>query len=192
MLLPDQFILSVQSTRLICIQDHSMMSNHQAPLQFPQPTEPVHAQDTLHFQSFQTTPEEQTSFVVDDHYDHLPQNNYYYYYYNNNSDSDDEKNYDHKFLKKLHAKVEEEIMSLKTTIKDGDVERNQILGLFKKFGDKLHKKIMKNSGDRGVIIQERGVVDIEVDQKLERFKVKTVNLGSGGEQVDNAEPVSKK
>lgn len=166
-----------------------MMNNHQAPLQFPQPTKPVHAQDTLPFQSFQTTPEERTTFAVDNHYDPQPHNYYYYYNY---SDSDEEKYQDHKFLKKLHAKVEEEIMTLKTSIEDGDVERNQILGLFKKFGAKLHKKMAKHSDNRGVIIQERGVVDIEVDQKLERFKVKTVNLGSGGEQGENADDVPKK
>lgn len=166
-----------------------MMNKHQVPLLFPQPIKPVDAQDTSTFQSFLTTPEDQTTFVVDDHYDPQPQNYYYYYNY---SDSDEEKYHDHKFLKKLHAKVEEEIMSLKTSIQDGDAERNQILGLFKKFGAKLHKKLTKHSEDRGVVIQERGVVDIEVDQKLERFKVKTVNLGSGGEQGENADQVPKK
>ncbi|KAK1389600.1 hypothetical protein POM88_017778 [Heracleum sosnowskyi] len=151
------------------------MNNHQ----FPQPMKPVDAQ------------EEHTTFVVDDRSDPQPQNYYYSYNY---SDSDEEKYHDHKFLKKLHAKVEEEIMSLKTSIKDGDVERNQILGLFKKFGAKIHKKMTKHSEGRGVVIQqqERGVVDIEVDQKLERFKVKTVNLGSGGEQGENADQVPKK
>ncbi|KAL8094844.1 hypothetical protein AgCh_036381 [Apium graveolens] len=145
-----------------------MMNNHQKPPQFPQPTKPVYAQDTS---------------VVDDHYDPQPQNYYYYNY----SDSDEEKYEDHKFLKKLHAKVEEEIMSLKTSIKDGDVERNKVLGLFKKFGAKLNKKMTKHSENDGVNIQERGIVDIEVDQKLERFKVKTVNLGTGGDQGDDAD-----
>lgn len=156
------------------VATHSRMNNQQAPLQFPQPAKPVHAQDTC---------------VVDDHYDPQPQHYYYYYNY---SDSDEEKYQDHKFLKKLHSKVEEEIMSLKTSIEDGDVERNQVLGLFKKFGAKLHNKMTKQSENRGFNVQERGVVDIEVDQKLERFKVKTVNLGTGGDQGENADDVPKK
>ncbi|WOH06151.1 hypothetical protein DCAR_0625574 [Daucus carota subsp. sativus] len=168
-----------------------MMNDNQAPIQFPQPTKPVNAQDTAPFQSFLPPRPEQTRFAVDDDYDHQPQNDYYYYNYNY-SDSDDEKNHDHKFLNKLYAKVEEEITSLKASIQDGDVERNKTLGLFKKFGAKLNKKLMKRSEDHGVTFQERGVAGIELDKKLERFKVKTVILGGGGGKGDNGDKKPKK
>lgn len=169
-----------------------MKNNHQVPLQFPQPTKPVHAQDTMPFQSFQTSTRQQDTDFAANHEYYDPQPQQYYYYYYNYSDDDEEKDQDHKFLKKLYAKVEEEIESLKRSIEDGDIQRNQTLVLFKKFGAKLQKKLMRTSDDNGVVIQERGGVDIQVDQKLERFKVRTVNLGSGGGQGgDNADDVPK-